>query len=205
MGGYLNAVGAEFKKSGWNAFVVVVFTLARLLVGWDWFKAGWDKLTVENWLGDGKFDAGGLLQGMVSGLQHSHGMDPLHIDNLLIWVTNHIFLNMGGFLDFLVVLFEIVIGIMVFFGVGFIWSMLVALFLNLQYAAAGAANNFGYLVTDMVWLSFPMYASLIGVDGYLRYRRNKTLLGVGFISKKKSGEDTQVNFGSGSHGTGAKV
>jgi thiosulfate dehydrogenase [quinone] large subunit len=176
---YLNAVGEELKKSWWNAIVVVVFTIARLVYGWGWLSAGWEKLTAENWLGDGKFDAGGKIQTMVHGLQHSHGADPLHLNNLIIWFANHIFLNMGGLVDFLVVFFEIFIGIFVIFGFGLIWSLVVALFLNLQFAAAGSANNFGYLVTDVVWLQFPKYANLIGIDGYLRYKKNKALLGIG--------------------------
>ncbi len=173
---YINAVGAELKKSWWNALVVVVFTIARLFYGWDWFKAGWDKMTTEHWLTDGKFNSGGLIKGMVAAIQHSHGMDPLHLDNLLVWFSNHIFLNMGGLVDFLVVFLELFIGIFVFFGFGFVWSIVVAIFLNLQYAAAGAANNFGYLVTDIVWVKWPTYASLIGVDGYIRYRKGKKLL-----------------------------
>lgn len=173
---YINAVGAELKKSWWNAFIVVVFTIARLFYGWDWFKAGWDKMTTEHWLSDGKFNSGGLIKGMVSAIQHSHGSDPLHINGLLVWFANHIFLNMGGLVDFLVVFLEIFVGIFIFFGIGFVWSIVVAIFLNLQYAAAGAANNFGYLVTDIVWLKWPSYASLIGFDGYIRYRRGKKLL-----------------------------
>lgn len=170
---YLESVGAEMKKGWWRAAVIVVFTVARLFYGWDWFKAGWDKLTQEHWLTDGKFNSGGLIQGMVAAIQHSHGMDPLHIDNLLVWFANHIFLHMGGLVDFMVVALEMLIGLFVFFGFAFIWTMVAAVFLNLQYAAAGAANNYGYLVTDIVWIKFPTYASLIGIDGYLRYRRSQ--------------------------------
>ncbi|WDL95518.1 hypothetical protein [Alicyclobacillus sp. ALC3] len=207
MNGYFSAVAGEFRKNGWNAFIVVVFTIARLFFGWDWFKAGWDKLTVEHWLSDGKFNAGGLLKGMVASIQHSHGMDPLHFDNLLVWAVNHIFVPMGGFLDFLVVFFEIFIGLFVFFGFGFIWSMLAALFLNLQYATAGASNNFGYLVTDIVWVTLPKYASLIGFDGYIRYRRGKQLLDFGGLGSRKNLEDGAVgaNFKSGGRGTPAKM
>lgn len=207
MSSYFNAVAGEFRKNGWNAFIVVVFTIARLIFGWDWFKAGWDKLTTEHWLSDGKFNSGGLLQGMVASIQHSHGPDPLHLDNLLVWATNHIFLQMGGFLDFLVVFFEIFIGLFVFFGFAFVWSMIAALFLNLQYATAGAANNFGYMVTDIVWLTLPKYASLIGVDGYIRYRRNKQLLDFGGLGTRKTVDDgeTGTNLKSGGRGTPAKM
>lgn len=180
MGGYLSAIGEEFKKSWWNAIVIVVFTICRLIFGWDWFKAGWGKLTGSeggvSWIG-GKFEAGGMIKGMVSGLQHSHGADPLHLNNILIWLANNLFLNMGGLTDFLVVFFELFIGIFVFFGFGIAWTMVAAIFLNLQYITAGSANNFGYLVTDIVWLRFPKMAGLIGVDGYIRYRKGRALIG----------------------------
>jgi len=182
MGGYFNAIGEEFKKSWWNAVVIIVFTIARLLFGWDWFKAGVDKFS---WFSDGKADSKGMIMGMVNNLVHSHGSDPLHLNNLLIWLANNLFIPMSGLTDFLVVACETLIGIFVFFGFGFVWAILVATFLNLQYAAAGAANNFGYLVTDIVWLKWPSYASLIGVDGYIRYRRGKKL--VGAPSKEPNG------------------
>lgn len=179
MGGYIQAIGEEFKKSWWNTIVVIVFTIARLIFGWDWFKAGWGKLTGSeggvSWIG-GKFEAGGMIKGMVSSLQHSHGADPLHLNNLLIWFANNLFLKMGGLTDFLVVFFEIFIGIFCFFGFAFVWSMVAGIFLCLQYISAGAANNFGYLVTEIVWLKFYKSASLIGVDGYLRYRKQHQLL-----------------------------
>ncbi len=188
--GYFNTVGSELRKSWWNALVVVVFTICRLLFGWDWFKAGWEKVTTEHWLSNGKFNSGGLIQGMVKNIQHSHGTDPLHLNNLLVWFANHIFLNMGGLVDFLVVAFEMLIGIFVFFGFGFVWAMLAAIFLNLQYIAAGSANNFGYLVTDIVWIKFPSYASLIGFDGYIRYRRGQNLVGPAGPASRKLFSDS---------------
>ncbi len=203
MGGYFNAVATELKKSWWNAVVVVVFTISRLIFGWDWFNAGWSKMTVEHWLSDGKFNSGGLIQGMVAAIQHSHGPDPLHLNDLLVWFSNNIFLHMGGLVDFLVVALEILIGLFIFFGFGFVWTIAVAIFLNLQYAAAGAANNFGYLVTDIIWLKFPSYASLIGVDGYIRYRKGQKLLGV--AGKPSTEGATFMNYGTSNKDGSAKI
>jgi thiosulfate dehydrogenase (quinone) large subunit len=174
--GYLNAVGAELKKSWWNAAVTVVFTVCRLLFGWSFLTAGWEKATSEGWLTDGKFDAGGLITKMISNIQHAHGSDPLHLNGILIWFAKNIFLNMGSFTDFLVIAFEIIIGLLVIFGFGILWAMLAALFLNLQFLTSGSANNFGYIVTDIVWLRFPKYVGLIGIDGYIRYKKGKALL-----------------------------
>lgn len=177
---YWGAVKAELQKSWWNALVVVVFTICRLLFGWGFFSAGLEKATTENWFGDGKFDSGGLIHKMVSNIQHSHGSDPLHLNGILVWFANHIFIPMGSFTDFLVIAFEMLVGLFIFFGFGLIWAIVAALFLNLQFAAAGSANNFGYLVTDIVWLTFPKYANLIGIDGYFRYKKGRQLLGISF-------------------------
>lgn len=202
---YLESVGAEFKKSWWTAVVAVVFTICRIIFGWDWFKAGWDKMTKEHWLSDGKFNSGGLIKGMVGNLQHSHGPDPLHLNNLLVWFANHIFLNMGGLVDFLVVVLEMLIGLFVIFGFGFVWAMVVALFLNLQYIAAGSANNFGYIVTDVVWIRFPSYASLIGVDGYIRYRKGQNLIGPAGPGARKTSASSDESPAGGRRGTPAKM
>ncbi len=202
MGEYVNSVTAELKKSWWNTIVVIVFTIARLIFGWAWFFAGWDKMTVEHWLSDGKFNSGGLIQGMVASIQHSHGPDPLHINNLLVWLANNIFLHMGGLVDFLVVALEILIGLFIFFGFGFVWTIAVAIFLNLQYIAAGSANNFGYLVTDIIWLRFPSYASLIGVDGYIRFKKGQNLLGFAGVSKYR---DSNHTGSGGSYGASSKI
>lgn len=201
---YLEAVGAELKKSWWKAAVVVVFTISRLIFGWDFFKAGFEKATTENWFGDGKFDAGGLIGKMVSNIQHAHGPDPLHLNYVLVWFANHLFIPMGSFTDFLVVLFEMGVGIFTFFGLGIMWTMIAALFLNLQFAAAGSANNFGYLVTDIIWFKWPSYAGLIGIDGYIRFKRGQNLLGPAGPATKKGSSDHDDSSGgvrTGGRGT----
>lgn len=205
--GYLSAVGVELKKSWWNAVVVVVFTIGRLLFGWDFFNAGFDKATSEHWFTDGKFNAGGLISGMVKNVQHSHGSDPLHLNGLLVWFANHLFIPMGHATDVLVIFFEMAIGLFTFFGFGILWTMLAALFLNLQFATAGSANNFGYLVTDIVWFKWPSYAGLIGVDGYIRYRRGQNLLGPAGPATRKFSDKADAGTPSvgGRRGTGATM
>lgn len=203
--GYIETVGAELRKSWWNTVVVIVFTICRLLFGWAFFKAGLEKATTENWFGDGKFDAGGLIHGMVNNIQHAHGPDPLYLNYLLVWFANHLFIPMGQLTDALVVILEMAIGLFVFFGFGVFWTMIAALFLNLQFAAAGSANNFGYLVTDIVWLKWPSYAGLIGVDGYLRFRRGQNLLGPAGPATRKWSEGQGTTTPPASGRGGAKM
>jgi thiosulfate dehydrogenase [quinone] large subunit len=175
MSTYTQAVSEEFKKGWWKSILVVIFTIARLIFGWAWLTAGWEKLS---WLSGGKFYAGKEIQGMIANIAGPKvtRFDPLGINQLFAWIAKNIFYTMGGLTDALVVICEIVIGVFIIIGFRVFWSALIAFFLNLQYIAAGSYNNFGYIWADLAFLKFDKYAELIGLDGYLRYKRGKDLL-----------------------------
>ncbi len=177
MSGYMKAVGAEMKKSWINAIFVILFTVGRIVFGWAWLNAGIEKLS---WLTDGKPDSVGLIKGLVANLvgPSVKRFDPLGLNHLYAWIANSIFIPMSGLTDFLVVFLEIFVGLFIIFGFQIFWSALVAVFMNLQYITAGSYNNFGYIWTDLILMKFPRYADLIGIDGYIRYRKGKELLSV---------------------------
>ena len=139
------------------------------------FSAGWEKLS---WLSDGKFDAGKEIQTYITNIAGPKvtRFDPLGINHLFAWIAQHIFMTMGGLTDALVVISELAIGVLIILGFRVFWSALFAIFLNLQYLAAGSFNNFGYIWTDLALLKFARIAELIGVDGFLRFRKGNKLL-----------------------------
>lgn len=171
MNSYIDAVKAELKD--WkSAVLVVVFTVARLLFGYAWFTAGIEKATT--WLSDGKLNSIGLIKGMVKNLATAGHPDPLGITHWYGWVANNLFVNMMPALtDVMVVVFEIAVGLFVFLGFQVFWAALVAVFMNLQFMAAGSFNNFGYVWTDLALLKFAKYAELIGVSGYLKFKKGQ--------------------------------
>lgn len=175
MSSYSEAVSEELKKGGLKSILVIVFTIARLVYGWSWLSAGWGKLS---WLSLGKFYASKEIQGMIANLAGPKvtRFDPLAINQLFAWIAQHIFLSIPVLTDSLVVIAEFVIGILLILGFRVFWSALIAIFLNLQYFAAGSFNNFGYVWTDLALLKFYKYAELIGIDGFLKYKKGKELL-----------------------------
>ncbi|WP_339063838.1 hypothetical protein [Tepidibacillus marianensis] len=171
---YSNAVSNLFKD--WKkAIPVIVLTIARLIYGWKWFEAGWEKL---EWLGNGKADAAKKIQGLIDNLvgPKVHGLDPLYLNKLFAWIADKIFLSLPGLTDVLVVSFEMLIGIVMIIGFRVFWGALVAMFLNTQFMAAGSGNNFGYIWTNLVIMKWTKYVDAIGVDGFLRFKKGKDLL-----------------------------
>ncbi len=182
MSTYIESVSAEFKKD-WKATVLtIVFTVARLIYGWSWFNAGLEKLA---WFSNGKFNSGKEIQGLINNIAGPKvtRFDPLGINHLFGWLGAHVFIPMGGLTDALVVILELVVGIALILGFRIFWTALIATFLNLQYIAAGSYNNFGYIWTNLALMKFDKYAELIGVDGFLKARKNQA-------SFAKSGSNT---------------
>jgi len=174
MNTYFNALSNLFKD--WkNAVLVIVFTVARIIYGWGWFTAGLHKLA---WLSDGKINSAGKIEGLVNNLvgPEVHGLDPLHINALFAWAADNIFLNMPAVTDTLVVTFEILVGVLMILGFRVFWGALIALFLNLQFIAAGSANNFGYIWTNIAFMKWSKYVDAIGLDGFLRFKKGKEIL-----------------------------
>jgi thiosulfate dehydrogenase [quinone] large subunit len=172
---YFEAVSKELKKDWKTSILALVFTVARLIYGWSWFSAGLEKIS---WLTNGKFNSGKEIQGLINNIAGPKvtRFDPLGINHLFAWLAHNIFLNMGGLTDALVVICEMVIGLLIIFGFKVFWSALLAMFLNLQYIAAGSFNNFGYIWTNLAFLKFAKYAELLGIDGFIRYKKGKQLL-----------------------------
>lgn len=174
MTGYFDAVKAQFKD--WKtATLVIVFTVARLIYGFGWFESGLGKLA---WFSDGKLNSAGKIQTLVTNIagEKVTRFDPLYINKGFAWIADNIFLGMPGLTDTLVVTLEIAVGLGMILGFRIFWAALVAMFMNVQFLAGGSFNNFGYVWTNLAMLKFAKYAELIGLDGYLSFKKNKKLL-----------------------------
>lgn len=177
MTAYFDAVKTQLKD--WKvAILVIIFTVARVIYGWAWVEAGLHKLA---WFSDGKLNSAGLIKGLVTNLagEKVTRFDPLYINQAFAWIAKNIFLGMPALTDALVVILEIAVGLTMILGLRIFWSALVAIFMNIQFIAAGSFNNFGYIWTNLAMLKFAKYAELIGIDGFLRFKKNKQLLETG--------------------------
>jgi len=170
---YSKSLSNEFK-SPLKGGLIVIFTLIRLYIGYSWLMAGIDKLA---WLSGEAGKSSGMINGLINNLANSHGSDPLHLNDLLAWASKNIFLAFPGMTDLMVVASEILIGLLLILGVKVLWVSLLAMFLNTQYITAGAANNFGYIWTNLGLMGFSQYAEAIGVSGWLKSRKGKPLVG----------------------------
>lgn len=174
MANYFKAVSEEFKD--WKkAALVVIFTVVRLIYGWSWFTGGLEKL---GWFTDGKLNSTGKIETMITniaGPKVTH-FDPLLINKAFAWIAQNIFLGMPGATDTLVVIFEIAVGVVMLLGFRIFLGSLVAMFMNTQFMAGGSFNNFGYIWTNLAFLKFAKYAELLGIDGYIRFKKGKKLL-----------------------------
>ena len=168
---YIDYIKAQFKNSR-TAILTIIFTIARIIYGWSWVNSGWGKAT-SGWLNFDGGHAAKLISSMAKNIvpPAAHGLDPLHINSLWSWVAIHIFNGMPAFTDFLVPISEMVVGILMIVGFQLFWAAILGLFLNVQFIAAGSANNFGYIWTNIIVMNSAKYAELIGLSGFLRYKK----------------------------------
>lgn len=173
MNSYVDWVKTEFK-SGKTAVLAIVFTVARIIYGLAWVEAGIEKAST-GWMNFAGGHSAKLIAGMATSMlpPKAHGFDPLYINKLWAWVATNIFNGMPGVTDFLVVVCEIAVGIGMILGFRLFWVAIVALFLNVQFAVAGSANNFGYIWTNIIIMNFTKYAELIGVSGYFKFKKDQ--------------------------------
>lgn len=176
MNSYIEALKAEFKN-GKTAVLAIVFTVARIIYGWAWVEAGFEKAT-SGWLNFAGGHSAKLIAGMATNMlpPKAHGFDPLYINDLWAWIATNVFNGMPGVTDFLVPITEMAVGILMILGFRIFWTSILALFLNVQFIAAGSANNFGYIWTNIIMMNVAKYAELIGVDGFLRAKKGKALV-----------------------------
>lgn len=159
-------------KDGKKAALVIIFTLARIIYGWSWFHAGIEKAS-SGWLNFAGGHSVKQITNMATNMlpPKAHGFDPLYINKLWSWIAVNIFNGMPGLTDFLVVVCEIAVGVGMIIGFRLFWTALLALFLNVQFIAAGSANNFGYIWTNIIIMNVTKYAELIGLSGYFKFKK----------------------------------
>lgn len=171
MSNYLDELRSKLVTP--KAIPLVALTLARLYYGYSWVMGGIGKFS---WLTDGQLNSKDYIGNLVTNLATDHG-DPFNIGRMMSWIADTFFVELlPGLTDILVVIFEFGIGIMIIIGFRLFWTILLAVFLNLQFFAAGSTNNFGYMVINLIIWKWTKYFDAIGIDGYIRVNRNEGLV-----------------------------
>lgn len=78
MTSYFGAVKEQLKDRK-VAFLVIIFTVARIIYGWSWFQAGFKKLA---WFSDDKFNSTGKIGTLIKNIAGPEvkSFDPLYIN-----------------------------------------------------------------------------------------------------------------------------
>lgn len=153
--------------TSWRIVVIPLLTIARIFYGYRWLKSGIGKLV---WFTDGKNNSYGFIANMIENMRTDRG-DPFRIGRIFAEIADTVFQNMPALTDALVVILEILIGLLLIIGFRLVWTLIVALFLNLQFFAAGSTNNFGYVITNLIIIKWSELFDLLGLDGFLRSRK----------------------------------
>jgi len=122
-----------FSNTGFAWFWLIV----RIYVGWQWFSAGWQKITSPLWIGP---NSGTALQGFVErALQKTTGAHP----DVTGWYANflsHIVAPHSGIFSFIVAYGELLVGIGLILGMFVGIAAFFGMFMNTNYLFSGTVS-----------------------------------------------------------------
>jgi thiosulfate dehydrogenase [quinone] large subunit len=113
----------------------VLWFVARMYVGTEWFLAGWEKVNSPAWGTSGK-----ALTGFVNGaLAKTSGPNPA-VQGWYAWFLQHIVLPNAGFFSFLVTWGEVAVGVGIVLGILTGIAAGFGVLMNLNYLLAGTVS-----------------------------------------------------------------
>ncbi|MBY0014385.1 DoxX family protein [Paenibacillus typhae] len=145
-----------------NKIAMLLLTVVRIYVGYQWIEAGWHKLT-------GGFDASGFLKGAIA---KSVGEDA----TVQAWwgsFLQHAALPNVDFFNLLVPAGEFLVGLGLILGTFTTFAALMGLVMNAAYLLSGTVStNVQLLLMEVIIIVSAANAGAIGLDrwvlGYLR-------------------------------------
>lgn len=146
-------------KVAWFWFVV------RLYVGYEWFMAGWGKVTNEAWVGG---DAGKALVGFVSGaLSKTTGAHP-DVQSWYATFLQNAVLSHPAVWSHIIAFGEVAVGVGLIIGAFTGIAAFFGLFMNLNFLLSGTVSINPVLFTLSIGLILAWkVAGYIGVDRFL--------------------------------------
>ncbi|WEG12220.1 DoxX family membrane protein [Pullulanibacillus sp. KACC 23026] len=149
-----------------NRFVSLLLMVLRLYLGWQWLKAGWEKLS-----GSG-FDARGFLYGAVKNMSGEHAaVQPWWGNFLKEFALPHVTV-----FNVIIPLGELLVGIGLILGILTSFSILMGLTMNFAYLLSGSTStNPQMLLLGMVLLFTGNNAHKIGLDYWFIPLLNKII------------------------------
>ncbi|MEO3946511.1 DoxX family protein [Gorillibacterium sp. CAU 1737] len=153
-----------------NKVAMVLLTIIRVYVGYQWIEAGWHKLT-------GGFDASGFLNGAIA---KSVGENPT-VQSWWASFLEHAALPNVSFFNVLVPYGEFLVGLGLILGTFTTFAALMGLVMNASYLLSGTVStNVQLLLMEVLIIVAAANAGKVGLDRWvLSYLRS-------LIGKKSS-------------------
>ncbi len=139
--------------------------LVRLYIGYEWFMAGWTKLSNPAWIGSG---AGTAIKGFLNGaLAKTTGAHP-DVSGWYAYFIQNVAMPHSAIFSYLVVYGEILVGVGLIVGLFTGIAAFFGTFMNLNYLFAGtvSVNPFMLLLQLFLVLAWRS-AGWIGLDRYV--------------------------------------
>jgi thiosulfate dehydrogenase (quinone) large subunit len=127
----------------------------RLFLGLGWLRAAAEKILNPDW-----FDGSVITAFLNTHLQGDDVVFPAYA-----WLINHLFLPGAPLLVWIVLIGQLLVGLGLIFGTYSRPALIGALFMNLNFIAAGAPNPSVFYVVIQIMLLFSNAGRVFGLDG----------------------------------------
>jgi thiosulfate dehydrogenase [quinone] large subunit len=141
-----------------NVYVAYLLTFLRLYIGWQWFQAGFGKVS------GGNFDASGFIK---AAIKKASGERPQVQEWWAAFLKNFALPNVDVF-NFFVPWGEVLVGLALLVGSFTTFAILMGMIMNFSYLFSGAvSSNPQMIIIAMLILVSGYNAGRIGVDRWI--------------------------------------
>lgn len=143
----------------------VIWLVVRVYLGYEWFMAGWDKVTGEGWL-----DGGAALEGFAAGAieRGTQGDHPQIAFDWYVWFLEQIRDSWHVWMAPMVAIGQLVIGVLLVAGAFVGVAAFLGVVLNFSFVFAGSAGvNPLFLIIGLLLMLAWRNAGWYGADRWL--------------------------------------
>ena len=132
-----------------SPYMVPVWTVLRLWLGWNWLVSGLGKVQSSAWVGA---DAGTAITGFLGGALSRAGGEAPSVTGWYAWLIEHVFLPNAVVMSYMVSFGELLIGIALILGILTGFSAFMGGFMNASFLLAGTLSSNPVMFIVATWL-----------------------------------------------------
>lgn len=126
-----------------------VWTVVRIYLGWQWFSAGWGKVTGGGWIGA---EAGGAVRGFLGRALDLAGGERPSVAGWYAWIIENVFLPNAVVFSHLVAFGELLVGLALILGFLTGLSAFLGGLMNAAFLLAGTVSSNPVMFIAATWL-----------------------------------------------------